>query len=149
MRVILQRVSKALVSIEGANYSQIDQGLLILLGITHEDSQLDIDWMVQKIISLRIFSDDEGKMNLSVQVVNGEVLVVSQFTLFASTKKGNRPSFVNSAKPESALFLYEKFVETLKSSGVKVQTGIFGANMQIELINDGPVTLMLDSKNNV
>ena len=147
MRVILQRVSKARVSINGLNHSQINQGLLILLGITHDDSQLDIDWLVQKILSLRIFSDDEGKMNLSVQEVKGELLVVSQFTLFASTKKGNRPSFVNSAKPESALVLYEKFVDTLKICGVKVQTGIFGANMQIELINDGPVTLMLDSKN--
>jgi D-tyrosyl-tRNA(Tyr) deacylase len=147
MRVILQRVSKARVSINGLNHSQINQGILILLGITHDDSQLDIDWLVQKILSLRIFNDDEGKMNLSVQEVIGELLVVSQFTLFASTKKGNRPSFVNSAKPESALVLYEKFVDTFKIFGFKVHTGIFGANMQIELINDGPVTLMLDSKN--
>ncbi len=147
MRVILQRVSKALVSIEGVNYSQIDQGLLILLGITHEDSQLDIDWLVQKIISLRIFSDDKRKMNLSVQEVKGEVLVVSQFTLFASTKKGNRPSFVNAAKPERALSLYEKFVDAIKCSGIIVHTGVFGANMQVELINDGPITLILDSKN--
>jgi D-tyrosyl-tRNA(Tyr) deacylase len=147
MRVILQRVSKALVSIEGANYSQIDQGLLILLGITHEDSKLDIDWLVQKIINLRIFSDENGKMNLSILEVKWEVLVVSQFTLFASTKKGNRPSFVNSAKSDKALALYEKFVDTFKSSGILVQTGVFGANMQVELINDGPVTLILDSKN--
>ena len=147
MRVILQRVSKALVSIEGVNYSQIDQGLLILLGITHEDSQLDIDWLVQKIISLRIFSDDKRKMNLSVQEVKGEVLVVSQFTLFASTKKGNRPSFVNAANPERALSLYEKFVDAFKCNGIIVQTGVFGANMQVELINDGPITLILDSKN--
>lgn len=147
MRVILQRVSKALVSIEGVNYSQIDQGLLILLGITHEDSQLDIDWLVQKIISLRIFSDDKRKMNLSVQEVKGEVLVVSQFTLFASTKKGNRPSFVNAAKPERALSLYEKFVDAFKCRGIIVHTGVFGANMQVELINDGPITLILDSKN--
>ena len=147
MRVILQRVSKAFVSIEGANYSQINQGLLILLGITHEDSQLDIDWMVQKIINLRIFNDEYGKMNHSILEVKGEILIVSQFTLFASTKKGNRPSFVNSARPESAISIYEKFVDTFKNIVMKVQTGVFGENMQIELINDGPVTLVLDSKN--
>ena len=147
MRVILQRVSKAKVVINQTIYSHIKHGFLVLIGITHDDTNLDIEWLVQKILSLRVFSDSDGKMNLSLQDVQGELLVVSQFTLFASTKKGNRPSFVSSAKPEIALPIYDMFVESLKTSGLNVCTGKFGADMKVELENEGPVTIILDSKN--
>lgn len=147
MRVVIQRVSEASVTIDGKINAQIGQGLLILLGIENADGQEDIDWLCKKISQLRIFSDAEGKMNLSVQDVSGEIIVVSQFTLHASTKKGNRPSYIQAARPEIAIPLYEKFVETLKEvSGLKVGTGEFGADMKVALLNDGPVTITMDTK---
>ena len=157
MRVVVQRVKKASVRVQEAQISSINQGLLLLLGVTHEDTVEDVEWLVNKILAMRIFSDKAGKMNLSLVDVNGDVLVVSQFTLFASTKKGNRPSYIKSARPEQAQELYELFVSTLSfrlrsatacdDSRDKVATGIFGADMQVELINDGPVTINLDSQN--
>jgi len=148
MRVIIQRVKNASVSINGVEKSSIQTGLLILLGIEHEDTLEDIQWLVQKITQLRIFSDAEGKMNLSCHDKNGDYLVVSQFTLFASTKKGNRPSYIRAARPEVSIPLYELFVQTLEQIVQKrVQTGEFGADMQISLTNDGPVTITIDSKN--
>ncbi len=147
MRVLLQRVSHASVTINEAVSGKIDQGILVLLGIEETDDQTDIDWLCGKISRLRIFSDAEGKMNLSVADVGGGLLVVSQFTLFGSTKKGNRPSFIRSAKPDVAVPLYEQFVKTLSFvSGTKVETGEFGADMKVELLNDGPVTIWIDSK---
>lgn len=147
MRVLIQRTTKASVAIEGKINGQIDKGLVLLVGICAEDMKEDIDWLVQKIVNMRIFTDSEGKMNLSIQEVGGAFLVISQFTLHASTKKGNRPGFTNAAKPEIAIPLYEQFIQQLKGSGLNVETGIFGADMQVELINDGPVTIWLDSKN--
>ena len=147
MRVLLQRVSEASVKIEGKINGQIDQGLLLLLGICAEDAQGDIDWLIQKIINMRIFSDENGKMNLSIQDIQGEFLVISQFTLHASTKKGNRPSFIEAARPEIAIPLYENFITQLKLTNLKVETGIFGADMKVSLVNDGPVTIAIDSKN--
>lgn len=147
MRLVIQRVKKASVTIDDNLVSQIEQGLLVLIGIEENDAIEDIDWLVSKLINLRIFSDEQGLMNLSVKDIEGEILLVSQFTLFASTKKGNRPSFIRSAKPEIAIPLYEIFIkkaQELISSQIK--TGIFGADMQIELINDGPVTIVIDSK---
>ena len=147
MRALIQRVKKASVTIDGKIHSDIGQGLLILLGIEEEDSQEDIDWLAGKIARLRIFSDEEGAMNLSVQDVQGDCLVVSQFTLHANTKKGNRPSFIKAAKPETAIPLYEKFVLQLENeTSKKIQTGTFGAMMDVSLINDGPVTIWIDSK---
>ena len=147
MRVVIQRVRKASVKINDEIVGEIQQGLLVLLGIEHVDSELDADYLIQKLIHLRIFGDDEGKMNLSVSDISGDLLIVSQFTLFADTKKGNRPSFIRSARPEQARPLYEYFLSQLKKlfSG-KIEKGVFGANMQVELINDGPVTIILDSK---
>ena len=148
MRTLIQRVTKASVTIENSIHSEIENGLLILLGIEENDSQEDTNWLVKKITQLRIFSDSEGKMNLSVLDINGEILVVSQFTLYASTKKGNRPSFIKSAKPEIAIPLYENFISTLNQNSVQeVKTGVFGADMKVGLTNDGPVTIWLDSKN--
>lgn len=148
MRVVVQRVTNASVSINGIEKSSIQTGLLILLGIENEDTSEDIQWLVQKITQLRIFSDAEGKMNLSCHDINGDYLVVSQFTLFAITKKGNRPSYIRAARPEISIPLYEEFVQTLEQSTQKrVQTGEFGADMQISLTNDGPVTITIDSKN--
>ena len=147
MRIVVQRVSKASVSIAGILQSEINYGFLVLLGICDDDRYEDIEWLTQKIINLRVFVDELGKMNRSIQDVNGEILIVSQFTLFASVKKGNRPSFVASASPETAIPLYEKFIDQLKKYDLKIQTGVFGANMQIELVNDGPVTIIIDSKN--
>jgi D-tyrosyl-tRNA(Tyr) deacylase len=148
MRVIILRVTKASLAIDGKIYSSIDRGLLILVGFEAEDKQEDIDWMCGKIARLRIFDDENHVMNLSVQDVCGSCLVVSQFTLHASTKKGNRPSYIRAASPEIALPLYEKFIETLLHTAESpVKTGVFGANMQIELNNDGPVTIFIDSKN--
>jgi D-aminoacyl-tRNA deacylase len=147
MRVVIQRVSQASVTIDGIVKSSIGQGLLILVGIENADTDEDIQWLCQKIINLRIFSDSEGLMNLSIQEVAGELLVVSQFTLFASTKKGNRPSYLRSAKPDLAIPMYEKFVATLNSLQPRiVQTGEFGADMKVALINDGPVTILIDTK---
>lgn len=147
MRVLLQRVSHASVTINEKVSGKIDRGILVLLGIEETDDQTDIDWLCGKISRLRIFSDDDGKMNLSVADVGGGLLVVSQFTLFGSTKKGNRPGFIRSAKPDIAIPLYEQFVKTLRFvSGTKVETGVFGADMKVELLNDGPVTIWIDSK---
>lgn len=147
MRILLQRVSEASVKIEGKINGQIEQGLLLLVGICAEDSQEDINWLIQKIVNMRIFSDENGKMNLSIQDIQGSILVISQFTLHASTKKGNRPSFIDAARPEIAIPLYNLFIQKLQSSDLKVETGIFGADMKVSLVNDGPVTISLDSKN--
>jgi D-tyrosyl-tRNA(Tyr) deacylase len=148
MRVVIQRVSSASVAIENNTQAQIGAGLLILLGICENDTQADIDWLTSKIIALRIFNDAEGKMNLSVKEVNGELLIVSQFTLFADTKKGNRPSFIRAAKPAFAMPLYHSFIKQCQTQlGKEVATGIFGADMKINLVNDGPVTIIIDSKN--
>ena len=147
MRVVIQRVSKASVVINSDEICNINNGLLILLGIELKDSDEDIVWLTKKIINLRIFSDENGKMNHSVTDVSGEIIVVSQFTLHAKTKKGNRPSYINAAKPELAIPLYEKFTDFLrKESDLNVYTGKFGADMKVSLINDGPVTIILDSK---
>lgn len=148
MRAVVQRVSRASVIIDGSEYSHIGQGLLILLGIGLEDNPTDIDWLVKKIGSLRIFNDDAGVMNLSVKDVDGEVMVVSQFTLMASYKKGNRPSYISAAKPEISVPLYEQFCNEMSDEmGKKVATGVFGADMKIDFINDGPVTICMDTKN--
>lgn len=148
MRVVLQRVTRASVEVNKVLVANINQGLLILLGIEENDTKEDIVWLSAKISKLRIFSDDNGLMNKSVQEIDGEVIVVSQFTLFASTKKGNRPGFTRSAKPVIAIPLYESFVQQLELDlGKKVQTGEFGADMQISLVNEGPVTITIDSKN--
>ncbi len=150
MRIVIQRVSDAAVKIEGNIVGEIQKGLLVLLGIEHEDGQDDAKYLIQKLIQLRIFSDADGKMNLSVQDVNGGILVVSQFTLHAATKKGNRPSYIRAARPEQAILLYEYFVAELQNqfSG-KIQTGQFGADMKVALVNDGPVTIILDSKGEI
>lgn len=148
MKTVIQRVSSASVEIDQTTKSEIGNGLLILLGIEHEDTPEDIEWLCGKIARLRIFGDENGAMNLSVLNTNGEVIVVSQFTLHASTKKGNRPSFINAAKPEIAIPLYEKFITQLeKELNKKIQTGEFGADMKVSLVNDGPVTIIIDSKN--
>lgn len=147
MRVLIQRVRKADVQINEQIQSEIGVGLLVLLGIEHDDSELDAEWLVEKISNLRIFNDELGKMNLSIKDINGEFLVVSQFTLHASTKKGNRPSFIKAARPEQAIPLYSYFVEQLKGLNLVVGTGTFGADMQVSLMNDGPVTIWIDSKN--
>lgn len=148
MKALIQRVTEANVSVEDKKVGVIQSGLLVLLGVAPDDTQEDIDWLANKIINLRIFGDEEGKMNKALNDINGELLIVSQFTLFASTKKGNRPSFIGSAPPLLANELYEKFI--LKCNELclsKVETGIFGADMKIALINDGPVTILIDSKN--
>ena len=148
MRIVLQRVKKASVSIDDRLYSSIGNGYMLLVGIENDDTSEDIEWLAAKICSMRIFSDEEGKMNLDIKQVNGEILIVSQFTLHASTKKGNRPSFIKAARPEVAIPLYEKLIaETEKLMQKPSKSGVFGADMQIELINDGPVTIILDSKN--
>lgn len=148
MRLVSQRVLKSTLRIEDAVYSEIGKGLLILIGVEESDSEDDVDWLASKMSSMRIFSDADGKMNLDVTQVNGEIMVVSQFTLFASTKKGNRPSFIRSAKPEIAIPLYERFINKIRElTQLPVKTGKFGADMQIELVNDGPVTIIIDSKN--
>ncbi len=148
MRVVIQRVKEASVTIEGQVKSEITEGLLILLGIEEADNQDDINWLTAKIANLRIFGDENGLMNRSIMDIQGEIMVVSQFTLHASTKKGNRPSFLKAAKPNIAVPLYEQFVEELKKvSGLKILTGEFGADMKVALINDGPVTIVIDTKN--
>jgi D-tyrosyl-tRNA(Tyr) deacylase len=147
MRAVIQRVTQAGVSIGSDLKSRIGPGLLVLLGIEESDGQKDIDWLSGKICRMRIFNDADGVMNLSVAEVNGEILVISQFTLHASTRKGNRPSYILAARPETAIPLYEKFVKQLSSDlGKDVKTGEFGAMMQVQLINDGPVTIVIDSK---
>jgi D-tyrosyl-tRNA(Tyr) deacylase len=145
---VLQRVSSASVNINGVTVGKIEKGLVILLGIEHRDSMEDVHWLAKKITGMRIFSDTDDRMNLSCQDIGGNYLVISQFTLHASTKKGNRPSFLDAARPDKAIPLYESFVKELKKvSGQNVQTGEFGADMQISLINDGPVTIIIDSQN--
>lgn len=147
MRVVIQRVSEASVTIDSQITGQISKGFMILVGICPEDNLEDIKWLTQKIANLRVFGDEDGKMNLSITDIKGEILLISQFTLFASTKKGNRPSFIQSAKPEIAIPLYEQFINSLKEIGIPIQTGTFGADMKVSLTNDGPVTIIIDSKN--
>lgn len=147
MRVVLQRVSSASVLIAGTVHGAIEHGFLILLGIEQDDAQADIDWLCRKISNMRIFSDEADKMNLSIQDKKGAFLVISQFTLHASTKKGNRPSFIRAARLDVAIPLYENFLKTLReTSGLDVQSGEFGADMKVHLVNDGPVTIVMDSK---
>lgn len=147
MRIVLQRVSEASVKIDNLVVGEISQGLLLLVGIEHEDEKSDADWLIQKVIGMRIFSDSDDKMNLSIKEIKGEFLVVSQFTLHASTKKGNRPSFIQAARPEKAIPLYDYFCKQLQQvSEIKVQTGKFGADMKVSLVNDGPVMIVIDSK---
>lgn len=147
MRIVLQRVSKASVSIGGEIVSEIGLGFLILVGIEDDDTQEDIDWLATKIIQLRIFDDEKGVMNLSIKDVDGEILIVSQFTLHANTKKGNRPSYIRASKPGFAIPIYEKFIQkTEELVGKKVGTGRFGAMMEVALVNDGPVTIIIDTK---
>lgn len=148
MKVVIQRVSQASVTVDSQIVADIQQGLLVLVGIEDADTQEDIDWLCQKTANLRIFGDQNEVMNLSVKDIDGEIILVSQFTLQASTKKGNRPSYIKASKPEIAIPMYEKFVQKLeKEFGKKVQTGIFGADMKILLLNEGPVTILMDSKN--
>jgi D-tyrosyl-tRNA(Tyr) deacylase len=148
MKAVIQRVSKASVTIAGEKVASINKGLLVLLGIIDEDIQDDIKWLSNKIANLRIFGDENEVMNKSVIEINGDIIVVSQFTLHASTKKGNRPSYIKASKPEIAIPLYEAFVKQLELDlGKKVQTGEFGADMKVELLNDGPVTIIIDTKN--
>ncbi|OOV27019.1 D-tyrosyl-tRNA(Tyr) deacylase [Flavobacterium succinicans] len=148
MRVVIQRVAHASVTVEDKIIAEIQKGLLVLVGIEDADTQEDMDWLVSKITQLRIFGDENEVMNLSIQDVGGDVLVVSQFTLHAATKKGNRPSYIKAAKPDIAIPMYERFVKALESKlGKKVSTGIFGADMKVLLLNDGPVTIQIDSKN--
>lgn len=148
MRAVIQRVSRASVTVDGNTISKIDNGLLILLGIENADTKEDIEWLSKKIVNLRIFNDENGVMNKSLLQIDGEAIVVSQFTLHAATKKGNRPSYIKAAKPEVAIPIYEVFVEQLqKDLGKKVGTGIFGADMKVDLLNDGPVTITIDTKN--
>ncbi|MDL2231236.1 D-tyrosyl-tRNA(Tyr) deacylase [Porphyromonadaceae bacterium OttesenSCG-928-L07] len=150
MKVVIQRVKEASVSIEGEVHSEIGRGLMILAGIQADDTDEDIEWLVQKIISLRIFDDAEGVMNLSVKEIDGDVLIVSQFTLMARVKKGNRPSYIDAAKPEISIPIYERFCQQFSVAlGKAVKTGVFGADMKIALINDGPVTIIIDSKNRI
>ena len=148
MRVVLQRVKESKVEVDGRMVGRIDRGLLVLLGIEHEDTEDDAEWLVNKILNMRIFADDEGKMNRSLLDIEGQMLVVSQFTLHAKTKKGNRPSFIDAARPERANPLYEHFLK-LSSAELKVgvASGEFGAMMDVSLVNDGPVTIVMDSKN--
>ena len=148
MRTVIQRVSQASVTIDGTLRSEIGRGLLILLGVCDEDSVEDIDWLVRKTVQLRVFDDENGVMNRSVTDIQGEIMVVSQFTLYASYKKGNRPSWLRASKPEVATPLYELFCEKLSSAlGKPVATGVFGADMKVGLVNDGPVTICMDTKN--
>lgn len=150
MIAVLQRVSSASVRIGGRVSGQIGRGFLVLLGITHTDTPEDVDWLSRKIAGMRVFGDAEGKMNLDLAAIDGQILLVSQFTLHASTKKGNRPSFIEAARPDVAIPLYEAMIAQLNTlTGKQTQTGEFGADMQVELVNDGPVTILMDSKNRV
>lgn len=148
MRIVVQRVSEASVTVDGKKTADIQKGLVVLVGIEDVDTHEDINWLCQKITNLRIFGDENDVMNLSVKDIDGDIIVVSQFTLHASTKKGNRPSYIKASKPDFAIPMYENFVKTLeKDFGKGVQTGIFGADMKVALVNDGPVTIVIDSKN--
>ncbi|MBP5588947.1 MAG: D-tyrosyl-tRNA(Tyr) deacylase [Bacteroidales bacterium] len=148
MRIIIQRTKRSSVSVNGKITGEIGKGMMILLGIEEADDNTDIEWLVHKIIGLRIFDDEKGVMNLSVSDINGDILLVSQFTLHASTKKGNRPSYIRAARPEKAIVLYEEFIRQLSYAlGKSIQTGIFGSMMEVDILNDGPVTIIIDSKN--
>lgn len=144
MRLLIQRVSKASVKVEGECVGKINKGFLVFLGITHGDTKENVDYLVNKLYNLRVFEDENEKMNLSIKDINGEILIVSQFTLYADTSHGNRPSFINAAKPDEANELYEYFIEKAKQTGLKIEAGIFGADMKVELLNDGPVTILLE-----
>ncbi len=150
MIAVIQRVTQASVTIDNEIKGQIGLGFMILLGITHTDTQEDIEWLSKKIVGLRVFGDEEGKMNLDLKSVDGNILLISQFTLHASTKKGNRPSFIEAARPEIAIPLYEKMIAQLEFDlGKTIETGTFGADMKVSLLNDGPVTIIIDSKNRI
>jgi len=146
MRAVIQRVSKAKVSVDGRVVSSISKGLLVLLGVSGDDTEADVQYLADKTINLRIFEDSEGKMNLSVNDIDGEILVISQFTLYGDCRKGRRPSFTDAARPEKAIPLYESYIKSLTNMGRNPKTGVFQALMDVELINDGPVTILLDSK---
>mgnify|MGYP001047756073 CR=1 FL=1 len=146
MRVVLQRSKQSMVKVDGKITGKIDKGFVLLVGVTHDDTEEDADYLAEKISGLRVFEDEHGKMNLSIKDVGGEILSVSQFTLYGDTRKGRRPSFIQAARPEEANRLYEYFNRQLESKGLKVETGIFGAMMEVSILNDGPVTLILDSK---
>ena len=147
MRVVVQRVSQSNVKVSGEVIGKIKEGLMVLVSFVDEDNDTDLDWMTKKIVNLRIFNDDEGKMNRSVQDVGGDILLISQFTLHGSTKKGNRPSFIKAAKPDFANVMYERFIKVLEQSlGKEIQTGEFGGDMKVSLVNDGPTTIIIDSK---
>lgn len=146
MKIVVQRVSKANVEVESKIVGEISEGLMLLIGICENDSEADADWLIHKILNLRIFSDEEGKMNKSIQEISGEILCISQFTLLADYKKGHRPSFIKAAKPEIAVPIFEHFLKQIKLSNLKIESGIFGADMKVSLINDGPVTIVLDSQ---
>jgi D-tyrosyl-tRNA(Tyr) deacylase len=146
MKTVVQRVSEANVKVEGEIVGEIKQGLLLLIGIDEEDTEADADWLVQKILNLRIFGDEEGKINLSVQDIQGEILCISQFTLIADYKKGNRPSFIRAAKPSLAIPIFEYFKRKIATTSLKIESGIFGADMKVSLLNDGPATIVMDSK---
>lgn len=146
MKVVIQRVSEASVKVDNKIVGEIGKGLMLLIGVDEADENLDADWLVKKILDVRVFSDDEGKMNHSIKDINGEILCISQFTLISDYKKGNRPSYIKAARPDKAIPLFEYFKEELKKSGLKIESGIFGADMKVSLINDGPVTLVFDSK---
>ena len=150
MLAVIQRVTQATVTIENKQKGRIETGFLVLLGITHTDTRDDVDWLSRKIVGLRIFSDADGKMNLDIGDAGGSILLISQFTLHASTKKGNRPSFIEAARPEVAIPLYETMITQLSTAlGHPIQTGEFGADMQVSLLNDGPITILIDSKNRI
>ncbi|MHC5229897.1 D-aminoacyl-tRNA deacylase [Enterococcus sp. LJL99] len=146
MKVVIQRVANAAVSIEGTCVGKINHGFMILVGVHELDSAEDVSYLVRKISKLRVFEDEEGKMNQSIQDVSGSILSISQFTLYADTKKGNRPSFIKAAKPEKSIPLYDRFNEELRKEGISVATGEFGADMQVSLVNDGPVTIIIDTQ---
>ena len=145
MKIVIQRVSEANVKVDGKIVGEIGKGLMLLVGVDENDEKTDADWLVQKVLNLRIFGDEEGKLNLSVKDISGEILCISQFTLIADYKKGNRPSFIKAAKPDKAIPLFDYFKEEIAQSGLKTESGIFGADMKVSLINDGPVTIAMDS----
>ena len=145
MKIVIQRVSEASVKVDGKIVGEIGKGVMLLVGVDENDEKTDADWLVQKVLNLRIFGDEEGKLNLSVKDISGEILCISQFTLIADYKKGNRPSFIKAAKPDKAIPLFDYFKEEMAKSGLKTESGIFGADMKVSLINDGPVTIVMDS----
>lgn len=145
MKIVIQRVSESHVKVDGKTVGEIGKGFMLLVGIDENDSTTDADWLVQKILNLRVFGDDEGKLNLSIVDISGEILCISQFTLISDYKKGNRPSFIKAAKPDKAIPLFDYFKEQISKSGLKTESGIFGADMKVSLINDGPVTIVMDS----